>query len=94
MSRGFLSGPAFVTVQVVMLIALQVTATVLLWLLGPITQAQTDTFALYLSVDLVAFAILSYQYRSLRSGRQANTSWLALGYLSLVVLLSSNLVMS
>ena len=77
-----------------MLIALQVTATALLWLLSPVTQAQTDTFALYLSVDLVAFAILSYQYRSLRAGRQASASWLALGYLSLVLLLSSNLVVS
>jgi hypothetical protein len=77
-----------------MLIALQVTATVLLWLLAPTTQAQTDTFALYLSVDLVAFAILSYQYRSLRAGRSASPSWLAFGYLSLIVLLTSNLVIS
>jgi len=77
-----------------MLVALQVTATALLWLLSPVTQAQTDTFALYLSVDLVAFAILSYQYRSLSAGRQASPSWLALGYLSLVVLLSSNLVIA
>lgn len=82
----------FVVFQVVMLIALQALATVLLWYLSPITQAATDTFALYLSVDLVAFAMLSYLYRSHRDGRQANQSWLALGYTSMVVLLASNLL--
>ena len=82
----------FIIFQVVMVVALQATATVLLWLLGPITQAATDTFALYLSVDLVGFAMLSYMYRSMRGGRIASQSWLALGYLSIVVLLSSNLL--
>ena len=77
-----------------MLVVLQVTATALLWLLNPLTQAQTDTFALYLSVDLVAFALLSYMFRSLRSGHRASSSWLAVGYLSLVVLLASNLVLT
>ena len=64
----------------------------MLWVLGPITQAETDTFALYLSVDLVAFAMLSYMYRAARQGRRASSSWLALGYLSLILLLSSNLL--
>lgn len=76
----------------ILIIALQVTATALLWVLAPITQAQTDTFTLYLSVDLVGFAMLSYMYRAERQGRQASPSWLAMGYLSLVLLLSSNLL--
>jgi 4-amino-4-deoxy-L-arabinose transferase-like glycosyltransferase len=42
----------------------------------------------------VAFAMLSYMYRSNRQGRRASASWLAAGYLSLVVLLSSNLLMA
>jgi hypothetical protein len=75
-----------------MIIALQVTATAILWFLAPITQAATDTFALYLSVDLVGFAMLSYQYRVTKAGRGASQAWLALGYLAMVTLLASNLV--
>jgi hypothetical protein len=75
-----------------MLVALQVTATLLLWFLNPITQSQTDTFALYLSVDLVSFAMLSYQYRVSKQGGQPSQPWLVVGYLSLIVLLSSNLL--
>lgn len=75
-----------------MLIALQVTAAVVLWVLSPTTQPQTDTFALFLSADLLAFAILSYQYRARRSGTFPSAAWVSLGYLILVVLLSADLV--
>jgi hypothetical protein len=81
-------------IQVVFLIALQGTSIVVLWLLNPLTQSATDTFALFLSVDLLAFAMMSYLYRSRRSGVEASSAWLAVGYLALIVLLVSNLLMA
>jgi hypothetical protein len=92
-SRGFLDGPLFVRLQAVMLIVLQVTATLLLWVLNPIAQAQTDTFALFLSVDLMGFVILSYLYRSHRYGRAPSPAWLAVGYFVLVALLAFDLIL-
>ena len=83
-----------IAVQVIFLIALQGTSLVVLWLLNPLTQAQTDTFALYLSLDLLAFAIMSYIYRARRSEGEPNPAWLAVGYLVLIVLLVSNLLMA
>lgn len=92
MSNGFFAGSSFIRLQVIMLIVLQAAAAVVLWLLNPTTQPQTDTFALFLSVDLLAFAILSYQYRARRNGGLPNAAWVSVGYLVLVVLLSADLV--
>jgi len=82
------------SLQVIFLIALQAATLVVLWLLNPVTQIATDTFALYLSLDLLAFAMISYIYRSRREGRDANAGWLAVGYLALMVLLVSNLIIT
>jgi len=83
---------SFLWIQVIMVVALQGVAAVLLWLLSPTTQTQTDTFALFLSADILSFVILSYQYRSRRYGRVPSQAWVSLGYLALVILLSSNLI--
>ncbi len=85
---------SFLSIQVVFLIALQVTSLVVLWAMNPLTQAATDTFALYLSLDLLAFVVLSYIYRSLRMSREPSQAWMALGYFALVVLLVSNLALA
>lgn len=87
-------GTKFLTLQVMFLVALQLTTLVVLWLLNPITQSATDTFALYLSLDLVAFAMISYIYRSRRNGGYPSQAWMAVGYLSLIVLLVSNLLLA
>jgi uncharacterized membrane protein SirB2 len=39
----------------------------LLWTLDPLTSQGQDAFALYLAVDFVAFAMMSYLYRTLSS---------------------------
>jgi tryptophan-rich sensory protein len=41
----------------------------LLWTLDPLTSQGQDAFALYLAVDFVAFAMMSYLYRALSSER-------------------------
>lgn len=87
-------GVSLLTLQVMFLVALQAVALVVLWAVSPLSQAATDTFALYLSIELVAFAIVSYIYRSHRGQRAPNQTWMALGYLSIIVLLVSNLVLA
>jgi hypothetical protein len=81
-------------VQVVFLLGLQVTSFVVLWAMTPLTQPATDTFALYLSLNLLAFVILSYIYRMRRMSRNPNTALIATGYLVLIVLLVSNLILA
>lgn len=85
---------SIVGVQIIFLIALQISSLFVLWLLNPIGSSATDTFALYLSLDLLAFAMISYIYRSRRSSSEPSRAWLAVGYLSLMVLLVSNLLIS
>jgi len=85
---------SYLSIQIIFLIGLQITSFVVLWAMAPITQSATDTFALYLSMDLVAFVILSYIYRSLRMSREPSEAWMAMGYLTLVILLVSNLALS
>jgi hypothetical protein len=85
---------SLLALQIIFLIGLQATSFAVLWLLNPMTQAATDTFALYLSLDLVGFAILSYIYRSKRNSREPSQAWIAVGYLALIALLVSNLALT
>ncbi|MDA4119860.1 MAG: hypothetical protein OK436_04675 [Thaumarchaeota archaeon] len=87
-------GVSIVMLETIFLVALQVGTLAVLWLLKPLTQSATDTFALYLSMNLVAFAIISYTYRSIKNGRAPSQTWKAIGYLVLMVLVVSNLVLA
>ncbi len=80
--------------EVIFLVALQIASLVVLWLINPLTQAATDTFALYLSLNLVTFAIISYTYRSIKNGKIPSQAWMAVGYLVLIVLIVSNLALA
>ncbi len=75
--------------QVLSLIALQVCSVIVLWSLNAVNQAATDTFALFLSIDVLAFVLTSYVYRSYRGGSSPSQSWVSTGYLALIVLLVS-----
>ncbi len=80
---------SFVTIQVVFLLVLQVVALVVLWSINPLTQASTDAFALFLSMDVLAAAVVSYTYRSMRHGSSPSEAWLSVGYLAIAVLILS-----
>lgn len=86
-------GASILMLETVFLVALQIATLPVLWLLNPLTQSAADTFALYLSLDLVAFALISYTYRSFKNGRIPSQAWMAVGYLVLIVLIVSNLVL-
>ncbi|HEV2225238.1 MAG TPA: hypothetical protein VGR56_00375 [Nitrososphaerales archaeon] len=78
-------------VQFIFLIVLQLATIPVLWFVNPLSQSATDAFALYLSLDLLAFAIVSYAYRTTRWGKSVSQAWMAVGYLALIVLLVSTL---
>ena len=80
--------------QVIFLIALQAATMAVIWLLNPLTQAAADTSALYLSLDLLAFVLIAYFYRSKHETKEPNFAWLSVGYLALIVLLVSNAVVT
>ncbi len=52
---------------VALLLLLMAATLVLLWSLNPLTTAGQDAFAIYLAVEFVAFAMLSYIYRTLNA---------------------------
>lgn len=83
---------SYLSAQIIFLIALQITSFVVLWAMTPVTQSATDTFALYLSTNLVAFVIISYIYRAMRMSKEPSRAWVSVGYLALMVLLVTNLV--
>jgi hypothetical protein len=52
---------------VALLLLVEVISVFLLWTLNPLTSQGQDAFALYLAVDFVAFAMMSYLYRTLNA---------------------------
>ena len=52
---------------VALLLMVMAISVVLLWTLDPLTSQGQDAFAIYLAVDFVAFAMMSYIYRTLSS---------------------------
>jgi len=51
-----------------LLVVVMALSVFLLWTLDPLTKVGQDAFAIYLAVDFVAFAMVSYLYRALSSG--------------------------
>ena len=76
-----------------LLLALQVTTTAFLWTLDALNQISEGTFALFLAVDLVSFAIVSYIYRSQREFSLPNRGWIFVGCALILILLFSSLVL-
>ncbi len=75
-----------------LLLLLQADAMVFLLSLSLMSNASQTTFALFLTIALVGFAMTSYTYRSERNSEQPHRGWLVLGCCVLVGLLFSTLV--
>lgn len=72
---------------VLFLLLLQGTATVTLWTLNPTDAASQAVFAILLGIDLLAFAMVAYLYRTEKSGAGFSRTWVLLGCGMSVVLL-------
>jgi hypothetical protein len=62
---------------VIVLLALQVVAVALAWILNPVGQQSQTQFALLLAADLVAFTMISYAARRGGEGEEVK-EWLLL----------------
>ena len=76
---------------IILLVGLQVIATMYVWTQGSIGLADETRFATFLGVDLLAFAAVAYIYGRKRLGEPASRIWLLLGTLTMAALLISTL---
>jgi RsiW-degrading membrane proteinase PrsW (M82 family) len=75
----------------VLLLVLQAASTVFLWTLDDLNEISEGIFALFLAIDLVSFAMISYSYRKDRELEAPNKAWLLVGCALIVILLFSSL---
>ncbi len=71
----------------VLLLLFGILSVVLLWTLNPTGSQSQTTFAIFLSIDLVVFAMVSYIFRASKWGEEVRRLPLLAGCLALLVLL-------
>ena len=71
---------------ILLLLLLQVSATLTLYTLNPTDSSSQAAFATLLGVDLLAFALVSYLYRSEKMGTPFSRSWFLVGCAAFAVL--------
>jgi hypothetical protein len=76
---------------VALLILLGAASVYFLWTLDPLSSGSETPFALYLALDLVAFAMISYIYRVDKSGDSIGRAPLIAGCCLALVLLFAGL---
>jgi len=73
------------------LIVLQLVATNYLWGLDAASNASQARFAVFLAIDLLSFAMITYIYRKTGWKEKTSRIWMLLGSFGLVLLLLSSL---
>jgi hypothetical protein len=64
-----------------------------LWTLSVFNATTERLFALFLSIDLISFAVISYLYRTAKMGDNVNRLWIILGSGIIVILLFASLIL-
>lgn len=75
-----------------LLFLLQAIATVFLWTLSALSSVSEGKFAVFLAVDLLSFAMISYMYRTQRWTKLPSRPWLLTGSIGLAILILSGLL--
>jgi len=75
-----------------LLFMLQAIATVFLWTLSALSSVSEVKFAVFLAVDLLSFAMISYIYRMQRWTKLPSKPWLLTGSIGLAILILSGLL--
>jgi membrane associated rhomboid family serine protease len=71
----------------ILLLLFGIISVVLLWTLNPIGSQSQKTFAIFLSIDLVVFAMVSYIFRVSKWSEEVRTLPLLAGCIALLTLL-------
>jgi hypothetical protein len=77
---------------VVSFLLLQAIAIAFLWTINGLRPSGEREFALFLGVDLVSFAIVSYIYRTERGGEEFNRAWVFVGGLAVLILMFASII--
>jgi hypothetical protein len=77
---------------VTLLLSLQVTCIVFMWTLDALNQISEAIFALFLAVDLISFAMMSYIYRVDKLDEVPRRIWIIIGCIVVLVLVISSLI--
>lgn len=64
-----------------------------LWALNPTSKIGEGVFGIFLGIDLVSFAIVSYVYRVYKRGDELNRGLLLAGCIMILVLIYSSLAL-
>lgn len=78
---------------IAILIIIQLVSVVYLWSLSTVGLSAERLFALFLGVDVLSFAMVSYSYRSYRKDESPKALWLGIGAIILVMLMVSGFVL-
>jgi len=77
---------------ILLLIILQAVVTIFLIALSFATSVNQNTFALFLSVDLISFAMVTYIYRTGRTQNLPNKLWIILGCVVIAAVFFSSII--
>ena len=76
-----------------LLIIVMAVSVYFLWALNPVTKAGEAVFAVFLAVDLVSFMMISYVYRTYKSGDQFSRALLIGACCMILVLVYASLAL-
>jgi hypothetical protein len=76
---------------VVLLLLLQAVSTFFLWTLEAVGAVSEGKFAVFLAVDLLSFAMISYAYTHEKWSEGISRGWILAGSLGLMILLFAGL---
>jgi hypothetical protein len=79
---------------VALLLLVEAISVFLLWTLNPLTSQGQSAFALYLAVDFVAFAMMSYLYRTLSSNGKISRVLIIAGCIFVAALFFASFTLS
>ena len=74
-----------------LLIIVMAVSVYFLWALNPVNKAGEEVFAIFLAVDLVSFMMISYVYRTYKSGDQFSKTLLIGACCMILVLVYASL---
>lgn len=84
-----------ITLRIVaLLVLLELISVSFIWMLNPLTGEGETTFAIFLALDLVAFAMISYTYGTKRRGETISRGPLIAGCCFMLLLLFAGVILS
>ena len=72
-----------------LLVILGFVSSFVLWTIDTASASGEALFALYMSMDLVSFAMISYVYRGTKRGEGISRVWMIVGFCLLLVLVGA-----